>query len=141
MPATFLVDLKNQLHGDVSVCQTFDGTTAGHEGNAVDMQLSDGPLFGVLAFGSVTGSSVDVDVKLQECDTSDGNFTDCTNGAFTASYSESTADNVLEVVNARRTKRWARAHVVIAGTVTSVPVTVLVAAQKKILGGDGAQVD
>lgn len=141
--ATYYSDLKNQHHGDVSICQTFSGATAGHEGNYVDMQLTDGPVFGVLQFGSVTGSGVDIDVKLQECATTNGTYTDMTNGAFTQSYTETSADNVLEIINARRTARYVRAYMVITGatSVTSAPVCVTILGQKKILGGAGYQTD
>ena len=69
-----------------------------------------------------------------------GTYTDCTNGAFTV-YTESTGDNILEFVNARRTARYVRAHLVIAATtsVTSAPVAIAVFGQKKVLGGDGSQ--
>ena len=137
---THLVDLKNQAVGDKSICQTFTGTTAGHEGDYVDLQTADGPVFGVLVTGSVTGSGATLTGKLQECATTDGTYTDCTNGAFTV-YTESTGDNILEFVNARRTARYVRAHLVIAATtsVTSAPVAIAVFGQKKVLGGDGSQ--
>lgn len=139
---THLVDLKNQLTGDVSICQTFAAASAGHEGSYIDMLSSDGPVFGLLQLGSVTGSGVDIDVKLQECATTDGTYTDVTNGAFTQSYTESTGDNVLDIVNGRRTARYVRAYAVIAGTtsVTSVPMAVTIVGQKKIMGsGTGYQ--
>jgi hypothetical protein len=135
MPATALVDLKNQHVGDVSVNETLASATT-TEGASVDMQLSDGPVFGVLQFGAVTGSSADADVKLQESH-DESTWTDCTNGTFTQSYSESTGDFVLEVINARRTKRYVRAHVTTAGTVTSMPICVTILGWKKILGGSG----
>lgn len=144
MPATFLVDLKNQLTGDVSICQTFAAATAGHEGSYIDMLDADGPVFGILQMGSVTGSGVDIDVKLQECATTNGTYTDMdtSGGSFSQSYTESTADNVLDIINARRTARYVRAYAVIAGTtsVTSVPLTVSIVGQKKIMGsGTGYQ--
>lgn len=139
---THLVDLKNQLTGDVSICQTFAATSAGHVGDYIDMQTADGPVFGILQFGAVTGSGVDIDVKLQECATTNGTYTDMTNGDFTASYTETTADNVLEFVNARRTARYVRAYAVLAATtsLTSCPLTVSIVGQKKIMGsGTGYQ--
>lgn len=139
---THLVDLKNQLAGDVSICQTFAAASAAHEGAYIDMLDTDGPIFGFLQFGAVTGSGVDIDVKLQECATTNGSYTDVTGGGFTASYTESTADSVLEVVNGRRTARYVRAYAVIAGTtsVTSVPMAVTIVGQKKIMGtGTGYQ--
>lgn len=136
---THLVDLKNQVQGDVSICQTFAATTADHDGNYVDMQLSDGPIFGCIALGTVTGSGVTITAKLQECDTTNGTYTDMTSGGTFTVYTEDTADNVMEFVNARRTKRYVQANLVIAAatSVTSVPVSVTILGQKKILGGSG----
>lgn len=136
-----LVDLKNQLVGGVSICQTFSATTAAHTGTAVDLLTSDGPVFGILQTGSVTGSGVDIDIKLQESDASGGTYTDVTDGAFTQSYTETTGDLVFELVNGRRTKRYVRAYLVIAAatSVTSAPISVSVFGQKKILGGAGYQ--
>lgn len=140
--ATHIVDLKNKVTGDVSICRTFTATSAGHEGGYVDFQTAEGPVFGILQFGTVTGSGADIDVKLQECSTTDGTYTDCTDGAFTASYSETTADDVLEIVNARRTKRYVRAYAVVAAatSITSVPMAVSIVSPKKITGsGTGYQ--
>lgn len=141
--ATHLVDLKNQLAGDVSICQTFAAASAAHVGDYIDMLETDGPVFGILQFGSVTGDTVDIDVKLQECATTNGQYTDMatSGGGFTQSYTESTADKVLDIINARRTARYVRAYAAITGTtVTSVPLTVSIVGQKKIMGeGTGYQ--
>lgn len=137
---THLVDLKNQLVGGKSLCQTLAATTATHSGDYIDMNLSDGPVFGVLTLGTCTGSGVSIAAKLQECATTDGTYTDVTNGGFTT-YTESTGDNAFEVVNGRRTARYVKAYLVLSAvtSVTSIPISVTIFGQKKVLGGNGAQ--
>lgn len=137
---THIVDLKNQMVGGKSLCETLSAATATHSGDYVDMNLSDGHVFGILSLGSVTGSGVTIACKLQECATTNGTYTDVAGGGFTT-VTESTGDNVLEIVNGRRTARYVKAYLVLAGTtsVTSVPISVTIVGQKKILGGNGSQ--
>ncbi len=136
MAATFLGDLQNHAVGGASLVITAAASTNALLGTAIDFITADGALTGILTTGTVTGTAVDLDVKLQESADGTSSFTDITGGAFTQSFNETTADSVFEVLTTiYRTKRYVRAHISVTGTaVTSVPVSVAVLSQKKIRG-------
>jgi hypothetical protein len=140
--ATAFFDLENKFVGGASLKpQVCAASTNALEGDAVDMLTGDGPVFAYLTLGSCTSGStdLDVDVKIQECATSTGTFTDLSiGGSFTQSFNDTTADNVSEwLTSQHRTLRWVRAFASITGTTPSVPIHVSVLSQKKIQGNSG----
>lgn len=136
--ATAVIDLANQMVVGRSLVVTAAASTTAYNGGAVDMQLTDGPVFGVLSSGTVTGTALNLVCKLQEGDDTT-TFTDLVSGGvWSTTYNETTADDLAVIVNGRRTKRYVRAVAAITGTaVTSVPISLVVMGQKKILGGSG----
>jgi len=108
-------------------------------GSAVDLLTSEGPVFAYLTIGSATGSSLDVDVRLQQSANGTNGWADISGATFTQSYNETTADNVSEWIQTAygRTQRYVRAVAGVTGTVTSVPIAVSIFSMKKVLGGSG----
>lgn len=139
--ATFITDLENKFVGGASLRpQVCAASTNALFGDVIDLLDADGPVFAYLTLGSCTSGStdLDVDVKIQECATSTGTFTDLTNGSFTQSYNDTTADNVSEwLTTQHRQYRYMKAKASITGTTPSVPIHVSILSQKKVLGGSG----
>jgi hypothetical protein len=136
MPATFLVDLKNVAVGGVSVLPQTIGSATTVNGDAIDMQLSEGPIHLVVVTGDCGDSTLTLDAKLQESVDGSNNFTDVTDGAMAQLAGATGGDKKMVVVStAKRTKRYVRAVVTTAGGGTlSAPVAALVLGRKKISG-------
>lgn len=107
-------------------CQTFASATTG-TGVAIDARGWKRATF-FLGFGTTTGTSATVDLKIQSDDNSGfSSASDITSGALTQIASVESADNTLyvfEVDLTRVSERYIRSHITTAGTVTSVPVYV-----------------
>jgi hypothetical protein len=140
--ATQFFDLSDKFVGGQSLePQVCAASTNALLGTAIDMLAADGPVFAYLTLGTVTdaGGTADIDVKIQECATSTGTFTDFSvGGSFTQSYNQTTGDLVSEwITSQHRQYRWVRAHASVTGTTLSVPIHVSVLSMKKTLGNSG----
>lgn len=89
--------------------------TATANGTGIDMQDYVGDVVVTLSSSAGGGTSPTLDVKLQECDTSGGTYTDITGATFTqvTGAADSTESIVL---NADSAKRYVRAVETIGGT-------------------------
>jgi hypothetical protein len=126
--AGFINDLKNNLvypsGAQTIVPQTATSTVTGA---AIDMVDSDGPCYGLLMVGTVSGTSPTLDVKYQECDTSGGTYADISG----ATHAQVTASSKTSRVNFRRSKRFVKAVGTIAGTTPSFAFAVAIESEKK----------
>lgn len=125
----FINDLKNNLMyppGAQTIVPQVATTTI--TGAAIDFDGADGPCFGLLVVGAVSGTTPTLDVKYQECDTSGGTYADITG----ATHAQVTASSKTTRINFRRSKRWVKAIGTIAGTTPSFAFAVVVEATKRI---------
>lgn len=137
--ATFISDLKTHAAGGASVRPVVISSATTTNGTGVDLLEADGFVNAHLSVGTLGGSSMTVDVHLEES-ADNSTFTDISGATFTQLDEDD--DNAAEwIVTNLRAARYVRAVVVTAGTVSSVPIAVHIWSQKKITGtGDGAQV-
>lgn len=125
--ASALDGAPSQLPGSTAL----SGTTAAN-GSAVDCDGMEGPIFGVVAVGTATGSptSFTVTGKLQESDTSGGTYTDLAvqdQVVISASGTEA-------IIRGQRTKRYVRTVVTpafVGGTSPTAPTASIVLGYKR----------
>ncbi len=128
--STWLNDLKNNAafaNDGSSLVPAVRTATA--NGAAVDLVSSDGPCFALMEYGAVSGTSPASDVKVQESDTSGGTFTDIPGAVFP----QVAAANKFQIINFKRTKRFCRLVIVIAGTTPSFASAGQIFGQKKAI--------
>lgn len=101
--------------------------TSTANGTAIDLADTGPELFAFLNNGTTSGTSPTLDVKLQECDTSGGTYSDITGATFT--QLTAAGNEVIRVAN--RTKRYVRAVATIAGTSPSFACAVTLIAPKQ----------
>jgi hypothetical protein len=113
MPGTdFINDLKNAaVAADTTAAIAPQIASGAITGTVIDMVDADGPCFGILNVGAVTGLT-SLDVKVQESDASNGTFTDISGAAFPTV----TAAQKLKIINFKRSKRFLRALLAMTGT-------------------------
>ncbi len=126
----FLNDLKNVLFFDPTSGNSIapQVATSTVTGTALDLSLCDGPIFAFVHVGAVSGTGPTLDVKLVESDTVGGTFTDFQVAATAPTI---TASNRFAIINAKRSKRFARAVGSIAGSSPSFAFAVAIVGQKK----------
>lgn len=95
--------------------------SASANGTAVDVSLFDGHAICILDVANVSGTTPTADVKLQECDTSGGTFTDL--GAAgslvpAAAFTQQTTGSSLQKLGfeVQATKKYVRAVLTLGGT-------------------------
>ena len=98
-------------------------------GSGVDLQGYEGSAAFVLS-SEAMGASVTLAVKLQECDTSGGTYTDVTNGGFTTTAANTAAFEQI-ALNVSDLKRYVRAAATVAGGTGTGAVNVTAYASKK----------
>lgn len=93
-------------------------------GTGVDISSYEGVGKATLMLGSVTGTSVTIDVNIQESDTVGGTYTTVT--SFTQRTDAS--DNIIDEISVdlRSRKAFIRGQVVTAGTTPSVPISLAI---------------
>jgi hypothetical protein len=136
MPATFIVDLKNSATLGVSIVPQTVATATATNGTGVDCLGMDGPVNALLTTGNCGDSTLTLNVKLQECDTSGGTYTDfVTATAFAELAGATLADNKAVLLTGKRTKRYVRVVATTAGAGTlSAPIAAVILGQSKING-------
>ena len=75
-------DVKSFIKSVVSLKPQITSGTSAHNGAAVDTQGFDSAMI-ILETGAKSGTTPTLDVKIQECATSDGSFADISGAAFT----------------------------------------------------------
>lgn len=142
MSATFLVDLGPKVVGGVTFNKNCSASTDVDNGLVIDMQLSDGPVFVHVAGGqTVSTTTANISLKLQECDTTNGTFTDIADSALPKTYNQTTVLKAFDVLTVeKRSKQYVRGVMSCTGTgLTTVPVAVTLFGMRKISGtGDGS---
>ena len=98
-------------------------------GSGVDLQGYEGSAAFVLS-SEAMGASVTLAVKLQECDTSGGTYTDVTNGGFTTTAANTAAFEQI-ALNVSDLKRYVRSAAVVAGGTGTGAVNLTAYASKK----------
>jgi len=126
--STWLNDLKNNtVFANDGNSLAAASRTATASGGAVDLVDAEGTCFAILNVGTVTGTSPTLDVKIQECATSGGTYTDITGATFT----QVTASAKGQIITFKRAQRFCRAFATIAGTTPVFPFAALIASMKK----------
>jgi len=132
------VDLENQAVGGVSLKAgaTINGSSE-ILGTAVDMGEAVGLTTGIIQTGDVTGTptTVALALKLVECNTSGGTYTDIPNATL-ALAAHASANNALlrYIVTGLRSKRYVKVSVTptfVAGTSPTQPMSACVVSQKQ----------
>jgi hypothetical protein len=134
MSATFLVDLVSAGVGAVSVAPQTIASATTVNGAGVDMDLSDGPIHGVVLNGDYNSTAA-VTITLQESDTSGGTYTNIPDASLVLAADAAANDSDLLFIKADlRSKRWVRASVTVAGSTPSAPIAVAILGRRRILG-------
>lgn len=101
----------------------------------VDMGLGGGGQFGttiIMNKGLVSGTSPTLDVKLIECDTTDGTYSDVTGATFAQQTTSGTNGNApLMTTVFVRSKRYVKAQATVTGTNPSFAHAIVVVEQKR----------
>ncbi len=86
----------------------------------------------LLQVGAVSGTQGNLVVKIQECTTTNGTFTDVIGaGAFTAvTTSGTTASGAVQIISFQRQKRYVAAYATFTGTYTNMLIGVSIFAQR-----------
>jgi hypothetical protein len=105
---TWITDLGHNVLGGMALKIAAYTTT--QAGTAVDMLLGFGNLFGIAVYGTMTDGTHAL--KLTECDTSGGSYTDVAGGGFPATP----VSDTFAIVTGRRTKRFIKAASTISGS-------------------------
>ena len=98
-------------------------------GSGLDIQGYEGSAAFVLS-SEAMGASVTLAVKLQECDTSGGTYTDVSNGGFTTTAANTAAFEQI-ALNVSDLKRYVRSAAVVAGGTGTGAVNLTAYASKK----------
>ena len=98
-------------------------------GSGVDLQGYEGSAAFVLS-SEAMGASVTLAVKLQECDTSGGTYTDVTNGGFSTTAANTAAFEQI-ALNVSDLKRFVRTNSTVSGGTGTGAVNVTAYASKK----------
>lgn len=102
-----------------------------------DMGNGGGGQFGttmVLVKGAVSGTSPTLDIKLTECDTTNGTYTDITGATFAQQTTQSTdSDDSVLTSFFVRSKRYVKAVLTTGGTTPSFLVGITLLEQKRTL--------
>jgi len=127
--AGFIDDLRNYLINPGPQTIVPQVATATVTGTAVDMTDADGPCFGLLVAGAVSGgtTAATLAVKYTECATAGGTFADIA-GAVHATVS---ASNKSELIRFMRSQRFIKAVGTMAGTAPSIAFTACTFGQRK----------
>lgn len=132
--ATYLSDLKNNVIGGASI-KPVTAPAATVTGDAIDMQLSDGPVNVLLVTGTLSGgTNPTLAIKVQE---SDDNSSWSDTGSF-STLAGTDANGLFSWLGKHfRTKRYMRAHATVVGSPTAMPVSVMFLADAKVSGVGG----
>ena len=98
-------------------------------GSGVDLQGYEGSAAFVLS-SEAMGASVTLAVKLQECDTSGGTYTDVSSGGFTTTAANTAAFETI-ALNVSDLKRYIRSSCTVAGGTGTGAVNITAYASKK----------
>jgi len=143
MAQGFLDDLKNTaLQNGASIAPQTLTAVATTNGTAVDCDLTDGAITMQVVTGETGDATLVLNAKLQESDTSGGTYTDVVEGAIAPITGATAGDNRVVMVSTRkRTKRFCRAVVTLAGAGTlSVAIAAFITGRLRITGtGTGHQ--
>lgn len=90
-------------------------------GTAVDCKERADDLVAIVQLGAMTGTHT-CDVKMQESAASGSGFADISGATFTQTDQDS--DNTIATIGFKRTKRYVRAVVTTAGTVTANEIAI-----------------
>lgn len=96
----------------------------------------------IFQLGAVTGTSVTIDVHLEESDASGSGYTDIPGAVFSTKTETSDNSITFGIINGRYLKRYIRAVMVVAGTSPVVAYNALVMLQDGYkTEGSGANID
>lgn len=128
-PNANMKELKSNIKQNITIRpQTL---TASANGVAVDTQGYGGAVV-CLDVGAVSGTTPTLDVKIQECETSGGTYTDITGATFTQVTAANAAEKIKVDLKAKKgsRKRYIRAVATITGTTPSFALNCLVLMNK-----------
>ena len=123
-----LNDLKNtQVHA-IGIAPPTASYTTTQTGTGRDFSAGDGQCHALLIVGTVTGTTPTLDVKIQECATVGGTYTDISGATFTQVTATGTVPVGLDFL---RTLPFLRVVGTIAGTTPTFPFSVCLFESKK----------
>ena len=105
--------------------------TASEDGAAIDLQQYVGDHKIILSSSAGGGTSPTLDIKMQECDTSAGTFTDIAGAAFTQ-VTGAAASTQSITINADEVKRYVRAKTTITGTSPTFDMALVAVGVKQV---------
>lgn len=104
--------------------------TATETGAAIDLQQYVGDLKVTLSSSAGGGTAPTLDVKLTECDTADGTYTDISGAAF--AQVTTAASTAAITVNADAAKRYVKAVATITGTAPTFDMALVAVGVKQV---------
>ncbi len=128
--ANIFLDIgNNAVSGQSFVPAALTTTTLGSPVDLIDSNAN--MASALLQVGAVSGTQGTFTVKIQECATTNGTFTDVTSGSFTAfTTSGTTTSGAVQIVSFQRQKRYVAAYVTMSGTYTNALLGVSIFAQR-----------
>lgn len=128
--ANIFLDGETNLAGGVSFVPAALTTTT--NGTAVDLSDSVGNMgFAAMQVGAVSGTQGTLDVKLQECATTNGTWADITGATFSQVTTSGLTTTSPYLASFIHTKRYVRAYATFAGTFTSMLFGVNIFGQRR----------
>lgn len=105
--------------------------TTTETGSAIDLQQYVGAMKVVLSSSAGGGTTPTLDVKLTECDTSGGTYTDVSGAAFTQVTNAADSTEAI-TLNADSCKRYIKAVATIAGTSPTFDMALVAVGVKQV---------
>ena len=128
-----LVDLVNGAQNSLGLAS--QAYTVSTQGDPVDFKNCENSLNAVLNAGTFGANSTGATVKIQECATTNGTFTDITGMAFTAI---TTTVSAVQAVRGIRSMRYVRVNAItVSGTTASINFGVTIHSQLRYSGTGG----
>lgn len=120
------------LHNSLSRLQLLPGARVAATGNgiAVDLQGCTGVLKLMFESSAGGGTTPAMDVKIQECDTSNGTYSDVTGKAF-AQVTDAAASSQEMALDTRAVKRFIRAVKTVTGTTPTFDCALVAVVRKQ----------
>lgn len=128
--ANIFLDIGSGYVGTSSFIPAALTTTT--NGTFVDLSDSNANMASAVAeFGAVSGTQGTLDIKITECATTNGTYTDIPGASFTQQTTSGVAGTSgFQIISFQRNKRYVRAYATMAGTFTTFLFGVGIFAQR-----------
>lgn len=127
----------NDVHGETSVVRMVDPaavTATGVLGQYIDLQGYQDKVKIITEIGAVTGTTPTLDIKVQDCDTSGGTYTDVS-PAIAFPQKVTASGNTVDAigVDTRAVRRFIRLYATAGGTTPSFTLGAAMVGQKQTI--------